>query len=36
MQKHMNFNHFKPVAEEMWAGFTKWADYVIDGTCDSK
>ena len=26
----------KPVAEEMWAGFTKMADHVIAGKCDSK
>jgi len=29
-------NQIKPVEEEMWAGFTVWADAVIAGTCDSK
>ena len=29
-------NQIQPVKEEMWAGFTTMADYVIRGQCDSK
>lgn len=29
-------NQIKPTENEMWAGFTKMGDHVMDGRCDSK
>jgi len=29
-------DQIQPTAEEMWAGFTAWADNVLAGVCDSK
>ena len=28
-------DQIQPVKEEMWAGFTAWADLAIQGLCDS-
>jgi hypothetical protein len=27
-------DQIQPVKEEMWAGFTAWADLAIQGVCD--